>query len=226
MRLIFEFHWQNSDVVPRPTHCPYPDCRSTRLRFKQVVKKPVRDVGCEEVVAHRYTCLGCGRTFRVYPAEISRAHTSQRVQKVALLFYLMGLGYGTVARILDALGIYLCKSQIRDVVCHRLGAVQTVQRVFLFRRARACEPRSGVVALRYKEHWLNVRLRACNRGCWVIEVEGLSSEDARYLENKISPLAALVGAQVRAVGDVARVQASGQAVESIANVPYWGGGEL
>jgi len=226
MRLVFEFRWDDLEGVLRPARCPYPGCQSIQIRLKQVVRKPVRDAVCEEVVAHRYQCLSCGRTFRAYPAGVSRAHTSQRVQKIALLFYLMGLGYGAVARVLDALGIYLCKSQVCGVVHHVLGSVREARREILFRRARVSGPKSGVASVQYGERWLSVRLCVHNPNRWAVELEGLSPNDALSLREKVQHLASIVGAQVRTAEEIPPARATGHIVESVMGVPFSGGGDL
>jgi len=68
------------------------------------------------VVAHRYQCLRCLRTHRVYPKGISKDHISQRVKGLGILLYVVGLSYGAVSLALDALGVYMCKSRVYDAV--------------------------------------------------------------------------------------------------------------
>jgi transposase-like protein len=50
------------------------------------------------VPAHRYRCLRCKRTFRVYPQGVTHAQTSQRVKGLAVLLYLLGLSYWPMGR--------------------------------------------------------------------------------------------------------------------------------
>ncbi|MGC9083924.1 MAG: hypothetical protein ACP5ME_12200 [Anaerolineae bacterium] len=63
----------------------------------------MRDTHFSEVQAYRYRCLRCGRTFRVYPAGVSREHFSQRVKGLAVVLSLLGLSYGAVSLLLEAL---------------------------------------------------------------------------------------------------------------------------
>ena len=107
-------------VVPSefqpPSVCPYEGCGGQHLRFHQTVEKPLRDTRYPQVEAHRYRCLRCGRTFRVYPRGVTRAQISQRVKGLAVMLYLLGLSYGAVSLALEALGTYMCKSRVYDAV--------------------------------------------------------------------------------------------------------------
>ena len=99
-----------------PSVCPYARCGGRHFRLHQVVSKPLRDTVYQTVTARRYQCLRCRRTFRVYPTGVKRAPTSQRVKGLAVMLYLLGLSYGAVALALEALGAYLCKSQVYEAV--------------------------------------------------------------------------------------------------------------
>jgi transposase-like protein len=54
------------------------------------VRKALRDTVYQEVQVHRYQCLKCKRTFRVYPEGTTSAQTSQRVKGLAVMLYLLG----------------------------------------------------------------------------------------------------------------------------------------
>lgn len=99
-----------------PTTCPRPRCPGTHFRERQEVTKAVRDTVHQQVVARRYECLRCHRTFRVYPLGVTKAQVSLRVKGLAVMFYVLGLSYGAVSLVLDALGVYVCKSRVYDVV--------------------------------------------------------------------------------------------------------------
>src|ERR1700694_1764259 len=82
--------------------------------YERRVGKPLRDTVDHEVQVHRYQCLKCQRTFRVYPEGTTHAQTSQRVKGLAVMLYLLGLSYGATSLALEALGVSLCKSRIYD----------------------------------------------------------------------------------------------------------------
>jgi hypothetical protein len=65
-------------VYPAATACPA-GCGGRALQPWQDVPKPVRDTQVDKVVAHRYRCVRCGRTFRVYPVGVSHDQTSARL---------------------------------------------------------------------------------------------------------------------------------------------------
>lgn len=104
-----------SEITP-PTACPYDGCGGAHFEFHQAVEKPIRDTACSVVTAHRYLCLRCRQTFRIYPKEVIRAQVSQRVKGLVIMLYLLGLSYGAVSSVLAALGAYLCKSRVYDAV--------------------------------------------------------------------------------------------------------------
>jgi hypothetical protein len=103
MRLLFRLPPVKPDAFQAPQICPYPGCKGRHFQQVQEVPKPLRDTQYQEVTAQRYRCLRCGRTFRVYPTGVSRDHFSQRVKGLAVALYLLGLSYGAVSLLLEAL---------------------------------------------------------------------------------------------------------------------------
>ena len=99
-----------------PTTCPGDDCEGRHFRLHQEVTKPVKDTMYRDVIAYRYQCLRCGRTFRVYPQGVTNAHTSQRVKGLGVLLYVLGLSYGAVSLTLEALGACMSKTSVYDAV--------------------------------------------------------------------------------------------------------------
>jgi len=91
-------------AITLPSICPYEGCAGTHFQFLQEVDKPLRDTKYPKVVAHRYECLRCSRTFRVYPQGVTKDHISRRVKGLGILLYLLGLSYGAVSLALNALG--------------------------------------------------------------------------------------------------------------------------
>lgn len=91
--------------IREPGEGVYDGCGSKQLHLHQQVQKALRDTMHQQVEAHRYRCLKCGRTFRVYPAGVSQAQTSDRVKGLAVMLYLLGLSYGAVALALESLRV-------------------------------------------------------------------------------------------------------------------------
>ncbi len=93
-----------------PTECPYEGCHGTAFKEHQEgCPKALRDPRHEQVEAKRLRCLRCGRTFRVYPKGVSRAHQSDALQAFSVFLYLLGLSYGAVSDVLGALQLLLSK---------------------------------------------------------------------------------------------------------------------
>ena len=81
MRLRIVLPKVKPEAISVPTHCAYAGCGWRKFHVRQEVTKPLRDTVYHEVQAHRYQCLKCGRTFRVYPQGVSAAQTSLRVNR-------------------------------------------------------------------------------------------------------------------------------------------------
>jgi hypothetical protein len=127
------------EEIKPPSECPYEDCDGTRFQLWQKVEKPLRDTKHAKVVVHRYQCLRCFRTHRVYPPGVSKDHISQRVKGLGILLYLLGLSYGAVSLALDALGVYMCKSRVYDTVqaaAERVPGMKQVRSLRTFVRQR------------------------------------------------------------------------------------------
>ncbi len=60
-------------AIPVPSKCGHADCSGKRVQLHQPMKKALRDMAHQQVEVHRYRCLKCGRTFRVYPPGVSHA---------------------------------------------------------------------------------------------------------------------------------------------------------
>ncbi len=88
----------------------------------------LRDTQLNEVVAHRYQCPRCERTFRLYPLGVSHNQTSARLKGVAVMFYVLGMSYGAVAIALEALGCPLSTVAVYNAVQEAGAAVVGLRR--------------------------------------------------------------------------------------------------
>jgi transposase-like protein len=136
MRLRIVLPKVNPEAIPVPTRCSYSACSSRKFHFRQGVTKALRDTVYHEVHVHRYQCLKCKRTFRVYPEGTTPAQTSQRVKGLAVMLYLLGLSYGATSLALEALGVYLCKSRVYDAVQEAAKLVPGLKREQVFAGVR------------------------------------------------------------------------------------------
>lgn len=67
MRLRIILPKVDPEAITVPTRCTYAGCRGRKFHLRQEVIKALRDTVYQEVHLHRYQCLKCQRTFRVYP---------------------------------------------------------------------------------------------------------------------------------------------------------------
>ncbi len=188
-----------------PSHCLYAGCGGRHFRLHQVVGKPVRDTVYQEVTARRYQCQRCRRTFRVYPTGIKRAGISRRVKGLAVthaparsagVLYLLGLSYGAVALALDALGVYLCKSQVYEAVQAAARQVPGLRRRQIFGAVRTPTLGADVTSVKCRGIWLALGLSVDALTGLVLSVDHLPSEDAQLLQTWLTPIATAIGAKL------------------------------
>jgi len=89
----------------RPGKCRY--CLGETFQRWGKVHKPVRDNAYRSVQAYRYRCCHCGRTFRHYPQGVDQADQTQRMRKLAAVFWVLGLSLRGVVTSLSAFGVRL-----------------------------------------------------------------------------------------------------------------------
>lgn len=104
-------------AIPIPTRCPLrrgkKQCPGLHFKLHQVVcRKPLRDTKFSEVLCHRYRCLKCDRSFRVYPPGVSNDHQSDRLKGLSILLYILGLSYQGVADLLESLEHPMAKATV------------------------------------------------------------------------------------------------------------------
>jgi transposase-like protein len=184
-----------------PMTCPHPGCPGTHFQERQEVNKAVRDTVHQHVVARRYACLRCQRTFRVYPLGVTRAQVSLRVKGLAVMFYLLGLSYGAVSLVLDALGVYLCKSRVYEVVQAAAQCVPGLKRQQVFQDVRTPALGCDITSVKCNGRWLPLGVTVDDTTGWVLTIDELSGEDAQTLTEWIAPIAEQVGAKLLVTDD-------------------------
>jgi hypothetical protein len=179
-----------------PTRCPHEDCQGRHVRFRQAVDKALRDTVYPVVTAHRYECVGCKRTFRVYPRGVSERQMSQRVQGLAVMLYLLGLSYGAVSLALEALGVYVCKSRVYDVVQAAAKRVPGLKREAVFGELRTPAVGGDITSVKCNGRWLPLGITVDDTTGLVLTIDELSGEDAETLMTWLEPIVKAVGAQL------------------------------
>ncbi len=147
--------------------------------YERQVTKPLRDTVYQEVQAHRYQCLRCKRTFRVYPEGTNRAQTSQRVKGLAVMLYLLGLSYGAVSLALEGLGVYLCKSRVYDEVQEAAKRVPGLKRDQVFAGVKTPALGGDLTSVKCKGEWLPLGITVDPISGLALTIEALPAEDSQ-----------------------------------------------
>ena len=162
-------------AIESPLHCAYEGCGGQHVQLHQVVEKPLRDTRYSGVEAHRYECLRCRRTFRVYPTGVSKAQISLRVKGLGVLLYLLGLSYGAVSLALEALGVYMCKSGVYDAVQAVAERVPGLKRERVFAGLKTPALGGDLTSVKVNGQWLILGLTVDDISGLVLTIDDLAS---------------------------------------------------
>jgi transposase-like protein len=185
------------EVYPEPDGCPHPECGSRHVQFRQAVRKPLRDPSVQEVVAHRYVCPRCGRTFRVYPVGVSHDQTSARLKGLAVLLYVLGLSYGAVALALAAFACPLSKVAVYNAVQEAGARVAGLRREAVRRGGgRVVGLGVDLTSVRCAGEWLTIGVGVDAVHGLALTVDLLPNGEAATLSAWVQELAAAIGAEV------------------------------
>jgi len=110
----------------RPRKCCY--CQGETFQRWGSVRKPVRDSRFRSVQVYRYRCCSCKRTFRHYPPGVDRADQSQRLRKLAAMYWVLGLSLRGVAMALAPFGIRLSHMSVWRALQAQTGHVEKQRR--------------------------------------------------------------------------------------------------
>ena len=185
----------------QPKSCMNPNCGGKQFIPYQEVKKNLRDTVHQEVTAWRYKCVRCGRTFRVYPQGVQAAHISQRVKGMAVMLYLLGLSYGAVVLMLEALGVYLGKTSVYRSVQDAAERVPGMKRTEIMTGYQTRALGADLTSVKCKGKWLPIGVMVDPISGLVLSIDHLSGEDAQTLQEWIEPIADLVGARTLVTDD-------------------------
>jgi transposase-like protein len=197
MRLSLILPPVQPELYPDVRGCPSAGCGGRHVRHWQSVAKPLRDTVYGEVVAQRYRCLRCGRTFRVYPAGVSHDQTSARLKGVAVMFYVLGMSYGAVSMALTALGWPLSKVAVYYAVQEAGAAVAGLRRDAVGRGGgRVVGLGVDLTSVRCRGEWLTVGISVDAVAGTVLSLDLLPNGEAATLTVWVQELATVLGAEV------------------------------
>ena len=201
MRLKLILPVVNPAQITEPKECCYKKCGGHHFKVHQEVKKPIRDSKYTEVSAKRYECLKCRRTFRVYPQGVQAAHVSQRVKGMAVMLYLLGLSYGAVAIMLEALGVFLSKTSVYRAVQAAGETIPGMKRTEILSGYQTQAIGADLTGVKCKGKWLPIGVIVDSINGMVLSIDHLSGEDAKELQEWIEPIADTVGAHTLVTDD-------------------------
>jgi hypothetical protein len=162
-----------------------------------VVPKPLRDTQLHDVLAQRYRCMRCRRTFRVYPAGVSHDQTSARLKGVAVMFYVLGMSYGAVAVALTALGWPLSKVAVYYAVQEAGAAVAGLRREAVRRGGgRIVALGADLTNVRCAGQWLMVGVSVDAVRGTVLSLDLLPNAEAATLAAWVQDLAEVLEADI------------------------------
>lgn len=201
MRLQLILPVVKPDEIAAPKRCPYEGCSGTYFRHHQEVVKQLKDTVFRQVTVRRYECLTCGHTFRVYPPGVAQAQTSLRVKGLAVLLYLLGLSYGAVSLTLEALGCYMCKSQVYHAVQAAAARVPGLKREEILQGIHTPALGADLTSVRCHGRWLFLGLTVDDISGAVLTINALEGEDAETLKAWLEPIASAVAAELLITDD-------------------------
>jgi transposase-like protein len=184
----------------KPEVCPG-GCKGKEFWLRQEVKKQVRDSTYQEVSVRRYECVKCHHTFRVYPQGVSQAHFSQRAKGMAVMLYVLGLSYGAVALMMEALGLWIGKTTVYEAVQAAGERVPGMKHKDLLEGYRTRALGADLTSVKCKGQWLSLGVTVDAITGWTLSIDNLSGEDAQTLSEWLEPIVETVQARVLVTDD-------------------------
>jgi len=184
-------------VYPPVVSCRHAGCGGQHVQHWQAVPKPLRDTQLQTVIAQRYRCVRCGRTFRVYPLGVSHDQTSARLKGVAVMFYVLGMSYGAVASALGALGWPLSKVAVYYAVQEAGTAVAGLRREAVRHGGgRVVALGVDLTSVRCRREWLTVGISVDAVRGTMLSLDLLPNGETATLSAWVAELAAALGAEL------------------------------
>jgi transposase-like protein len=200
MRLKLILPVVDVETYEKPEECPY-GCGGQEFWLRQVVRKPVRDSTYREVVARRYECLHCRRTFRVYPQGVNHQQFSQRAMGLAVMLYVLGLSYGAVVLLLEALGLWIGKTTVYEAVQAVAERVPGMKQTRLLEEYRTPALGADLTSVKCNGKWLPLGVTVDALTGLTLSIDRLSGEDAQTLKGWLEPIIETVDARVLVTDD-------------------------
>ena len=189
-------------VMQQPEECPFEKCHGRHFKNHQLqCNKPVRDTQIEKVVVYRRKCITCGRTHRVYPQGVSKAHQSDRLKGFSVLLYVLGISYRGVEDVLEALGYPIDHTTVYHNVQAAGQRVGQMRRKWLKQEGKAAVVGADLTYLRCKGEKVAIAITVDDQTGVTLDIEMIENEESETLSEWLEPLLDLVGAEVLLTDD-------------------------
>ena len=172
----------------------------------QPVEKALRDTMHQQVQGHRYRCLKCGRTVRVYPKGGSKAPPSDRVKGLAGMLYLVGRSYGAVWLAMERLGVARSKTAVYNTVQAAARRIPAMKQEQVFGGMKTKAVGGDLTSVQWAGKWLHLAIAGEALSGLALTMDELGAEDAKALKEWMEPIAKSVGAQVLVTDDAAALK--------------------
>jgi transposase-like protein len=114
MKIVLQLPQVERKKLTRPSKCLH--CKGEVFQRWGLGIRQIKDTKVRSVKVSRYKCTSCRRTFRAYPEGVSHAQQSERLMKLCVIMWSLGLSHRSVVMILSVFGISLSHmSGWRDV---------------------------------------------------------------------------------------------------------------
>ena len=162
----------------------------------QEVNKAIRDskyrqVGCDPVRMSEVRTHLSGLS-----AGVQAGQVTQRVKGIAVMLYLLGLSYGAVEIMIEALGVFYSKTSVYRAVQAAAKAMPGMKRSQIMSGYRTRAIGADLTYVRCKGKWLPLGVVVDPIQGMVLSIDHLSGEDAQDLQAWVEPIADAVGAQI------------------------------
>lgn len=204
MRIRVRLPKVEPDQYDWPVVCPYESCDGHHFKPHGVKgeRKAILDPRYAEVRAYRFRCLKCWRSFRSYPRGVSRDQQSDRLKAISVLLYVLGLSYGAVEDLLEALGVAIGKTTVYENV-QEAGMVsrQRQSQQVAQGEARLVIGADGTY-VKVKGKRTGIQMVVDDRDSDLLGLEIIVSENAEEVLDVVRGVAEKVGAEVMVSDDL------------------------
>ena len=169
--------------------------------MRQEVVKNIRDTQYRQVTARRYECKRCHQTMRVYPKGVGKQQISHRVLGIAIMLYVLGLSYGAVEIVMEALCIFIGKTSVYRAVQAAAEKVPGMKREKLLDGHKTEAVGADLTSVRCNGEWLTLGISVDPVNGITLSIDDLSGEDAEQMRQWLEPILNTVDADVLVTDD-------------------------